>query len=266
MIDMLTSGTIPIPVWGFTSKNPPLDRGKVHLWQAQLDPLATYFERFEDSLSSDERQRAERFRFQRDRRRFIVARALLRILIGRYLQKEPAQVQFNYGPNGKPSLAGDDNAALRFNLSHSEGLALYAVTRGREIGVDVEYIGKNLDIGTLAERFFSPREIAALKSLPDHEKHRAFFACWTRKEAYLKARGDGLSVALDSFSVLLNPDEPPVLLSVEGDPEETSRWSLLELDPGPSYVAALAVEGHNWRLRSWQLTDQVTDFNPTQGC
>jgi 4'-phosphopantetheinyl transferase len=225
---------------------------EVHVWRAVLDVSSPYVGRLSRMLSDDERRRAAGFHFERDRSRFIVTRAYLRILMGHYLQKEPTEIKFSYGPNGKPFLAGEGAVDLRFNLSHSHGLAVYAVTNGREIGVDLEYNSENMDIEAIAERFFSAQESAALKSLPDHEKSKAFFACWTRKEAYIKARGEGLSVPLDSFSVSLIPGKPAELLDVQGDPE-ISRWSLMELVPEARYVGALAVEGRDWRPRYWDF-------------
>ena len=225
---------------------------EVHVLHAFLDVAPSRVRSLHATLSADERQRADVFHFTRDRNRFIVARALLRILLGRYVQTEPAWLRFRYGPKGKPFLAGGHDTALRFNLSHSNGLALYAVTRRREIGIDVEYAGRKLDYVAIAERFFSPREVADLGSLPEEGRQRAFFACWTRKEAYIKARGDGFSVALDTFEVSLRPEEPAVLRNVDGNPEETSRWCLAELGSDPRYAAALAVEGTDWRLKYWR--------------
>jgi 4'-phosphopantetheinyl transferase len=205
------------------------------------------------TLDSAELRRAKRYRFERDRRRFIAARGLLREVLSRYVGVEPGQLCFCYGPQGKPQLVEERGAdALRFNVSHAHELALLAVTRGREIGVDLEYVRPDLaDIG-IVERFFSPRETAALRLLPAAEQSEAFFNCWTRKEAYVKARGGGLSVPLDQFDVSLGPDEPAALLRTRGDAQEASRWSLRRLEPGPGYVGALAVEGHGWSLNCWQ--------------
>lgn len=230
---------------------------EVHIWRAVLDVLPSHVENLRPILSNDERERAARFHFERDRSRFIVARAFLRILIGRYLQKTPSEIQFSYGANGKPFLDAEGDAHLRFNLSHSGGMVLYAVTRGREIGIDLECVNETMKVEAIAGRFFSAREVAGLKSLPQHEKQRAFYACWTRKEAYIKALGEGLSVSLDGFSVSLKPDEPPALLDVQGDPQESSRWRFLEIDPDPRYVAAVAVESRSPLLRCWQFPDTI---------
>ncbi len=166
----------------------------------------------------------------------------------------PDHLRFYYGPQGKPKLDKETaGEALRFNVTHTQGLALYAVANGREVGIDVERIRPELVDGDFAERFFSPREVAALRMLPVGLRPEAFFNCWTRKEAYAKARGDGLSLPLKQFDVSLAPREPAALLSTKGDPLEAARWSLSALHPGPGYVAALAVEGHDWRLecRQW---------------
>jgi 4'-phosphopantetheinyl transferase len=237
---------------------------EVHVWRAFPDVLASCLEGLIQILSDDERERAARFYFERDRSRFIVTRAFLRILIGRYLQKAPCEIQFIYGSNGKPFVAGEKQAPLRFNLSHSHGLALYAVTRGREIGVDLECINETMNVEAIAERFFSAHEVAALKSLPQYDKQRAFFACWTRKEAYIKARGERLSVSLGGFTVSLKPAEPPALLNVQNDSEESSRWSFLAIDPDPGYVAAVAVEGRSPLLRCWEFPSEMQDLSVLQ--
>jgi len=209
------------------------------------------------TLTLDERARARRFRFPRDRDRFIVARGVLRAILGRYLGVDPGRLRFRYSPYGKPALAGPfEDEGIRFNLAHSQGIALYAVSRGREVGIDVEYVRADLADERIAERFFSPREVATLRAVPAEQRREAFFHCWTRKEAYVKARGEGLSLPLDQFDVSLAPGEPAALLSTPGDPPEVTRWSLQALNPGPGYVAALAVEGNGWRLRCWQWTDR----------
>jgi len=201
----------------------------------------------------DERSRAARFYFRRDRERFIVARAILRVILGRYLNRAPESLSFSYGSHGKPALASKSGAEpICFNTSHSQGMALYVVTRGREIGVDLELIRDGLAVEQIAEQFFSRREISALCSLPAELRRRAFFLCWTRKEAYIKARGEGLSLPLDQFEVSLTPGQPAALVSVREDSNEAYRWSLEELFPAANYAAALAVEGRDWSLACWQ--------------
>jgi 4'-phosphopantetheinyl transferase len=211
---------------------------------------------FFHNLAADEQARAERFYFERDREHFIAARGVLRTILGCYLNRVPECLSFCYSSHGKPALAGEPGGdAICFNVSHSHGVALYAVTRGREVGIDLERIRFDVAVAEIAERFFSRREVAMLRALPTEVQHQAFFRCWTRKEAYIKARGEGLSLPLDQFDVSLAPGEPAAVLGTQRDPSEASRWSLQELTPAPDYVAALAVEGHGWHLTCWQWPD-----------
>ena len=245
-----------LPWWGLAPKTPVLSSEEVHVWSAKLDQTASRVHNLQQTLDGNERARAERFYFRRDRNHFIVAHGLLRVILSRYLNIEPGDLRFCYSPYGKPMLAKEfDGDRLRFNLSHSHSVVLYAVTRAREIGIDIECIRPELAYEQIAEGFFSPREVAALRTVPMSRQLKAFFDCWTRKEAYIKARGEGLSLALDRFDVSLAPGEPATLLSTVGDPHETSRWSLRELDVAPGYVAALAVEGQDWRLKCWQWAE-----------
>ena len=234
-----------------------LESDEVHLWRATLDKRAALVKSLWQTLAADERAKADRFYFERDRKHFIVARGVLRDILGRYLNRAPDQLHFCYSGHGKPALAPESaGGTFRFNLSHSHGLALYAVTQGREIGVDLERIRPDLAIEEIAERFFSAREVAVLLALPERLRPEAFFNCWTRKEAYIKARGEGLTLPLDEFDVSLAPGEPAALLSVRANLHEAARWSLRELAPGPGYKAALAAEGRIWRLKCWQWIRQ----------
>jgi len=228
----------------------------VHVWSASLKLPTSRIQQLAQRLSTDEYMRAERFYFERDRKRFIVGRGLLRTILGYYLGIEPNLLQFCYGPQGKPALAETlSGSRLNFNLSHSQELVLYAVAREREIGVDIEHIRPITEVEQLAARFFSVREHAMFCALPPSQKLAAFFSCWTRKEAYVKATGDGLTFPLDQFDVSLSPGEPARLLSVKGDRSTVTRWSLQDLRPSPGYVAALAVEGQDWHLTCWQWSD-----------
>jgi 4'-phosphopantetheinyl transferase len=205
----------------------------------------------EASLSVEERARASRFRHSVDRSRFVAAHGALRAILGRCLGVEPSCLRFSYGRFGKPALSGPPGASsVEFNLSHSGDLALVAASFGRRLGIDLERIDASRSGQEIAERFFSPREIAALRSFPRERQTDAFFACWTRKEAYLKARGDGLSFPLDRFSVSISPEEPASLLDCRDD--ETQRWVLQDITPEAGWAAALAVEGKGWRLRRWR--------------
>jgi 4'-phosphopantetheinyl transferase len=240
-------------VWFEPPERLILGSNAVHVWRVSLDQSPSQIAFFQNNLDDDERSRADRFCFSRDRERFIVARGILRAILGRYSNRAPESLSFSYSTHGKPALASESDAdALRFNLSHSHGKALYAVSRGREIGVDLEFIRDDLESEQIAERFFSHREIETLRALPLSLRKYAFFLCWTRKEAYIKARGEGLSLPLDQFDVSLTPGEPAALLSTQSDSNEALGWSLLNLTPASGYAAALATKGRDWTLSCWQ--------------
>lgn len=229
-----------------------LEQDEVHIWRASLQPSAEEIKLLGQLLTPDEQARARRFHFRKDREHFIVARGILRSILARYLNTEPVRLRFDYSQHGKPSLRrefGGDN--FRFNLSHSQGLVLYAFARGRELGVDIEFLRENFAGEKIAQEFFSPHEVADLRLLPPSQRTEAFFHCWTRKEAYIKAIGEGLSMPLDEFDVSLCPEEPAALLGNRKLPQEVLRWSLLTIEVDFEYVAAVAVEGHDWRLKCW---------------
>ncbi len=242
----------PTP-WGFPPATIILGSNEVHVWRAFLDEAPAQRDSFLHTLAEDERTRAQRFYFQTDRERFITAHGVLRAILGRYLSIAPESLAFRYSFYGKPALVSESGVeTIRFNISHSHGTALYVVTRGREIGVDLELIRDGLEIEQIAERFFSRREVSALSALPTELRQRAFFLCWTRKEAYIKARGEGLSIPLDQFDVSLIPGEPAALLSTQPDPDEALRWSLQELALASGYAAAFAVKARCCSLSCWQ--------------
>ena len=248
------------PSWCSPPDSLTLGQGEVHVWRASLNCTAAQVEILKHTLMTEELRRAERYRFQKDREHFIVARGLLRTILGCYLNTEPHQLRFCYGTHGKPALEvepGEDT--ISFNLSHSHELALFAVSRGREVGIDLEYIQAHLADDRIAERFFSPREIELLRGLPKDVQREAFFIFWTRKEAFIKATGEGLSLPLNRFEVSLVPAKPIVLLSANGDHQETFRWSLQPLAAGSGYAAALCVEGHDWRLKGWQWAEWYSE-------
>jgi 4'-phosphopantetheinyl transferase len=223
---------------------------ELHLWWVDLDGVEADEWSMHTLLSDDEQARAARYVRGLDRRHFVVARGALRRLLGRYLATAPAAVRLAYGHRGKPRLDGGCGGAdVRFNLSHSGGLALIGVTRGREVGVDIERVRDDIDMDAFAAHSFSPRELAALRGLTPPARREAFFACWTRKEAYVKARGDGLAIPLSGFDVSLAPDERAALLEVRADPVEASRWSLLAPAAPPGYAAAVAVAVPQQRVR-----------------
>ncbi len=241
--------------WGLPPADLELSSNDVHVWRASLKQPAAKAQQLFQTLSEDERIRADRFYFERDRKHFIVGRGLLRTILGRYLAIEPKQLQFCYNHRGKPTVdVTETNSTLQFNLSHSHELVLYAVTCDRLIGIDLEYMRPTSDVEKLAERFFSPHEYAVIRSLPPSQKQEAFFNGWTCKEAYLKAIGEGLA-QLEQVEVSLVPGEPAKLLNVNQDSQAAARWSLQSLTPASDYVAALAVEGHDWHLSCWQWTE-----------
>jgi 4'-phosphopantetheinyl transferase len=240
-------------LWRFPPAPLVLGDDEVQVWRAFLDVAPERVAALLDTLAVDERTRAERFRFPLDRARFIVARGLLRAIIARYLGREPGAIAFQYSPSGKPSLRDEaGSGGLRFNVSHADGIALYAVTRNRAVGVDIESVRTDIVSERIAERFFSPREIASLRALGPELQHDAFFRCWTRKEAYVKARGTGITTALDQFDVSLAPNEPAAILASREEGAARHRWSLHHLTPGPGYVGAVAVESGSHTLACWQ--------------
>ena len=233
--------------------------GEIHVWSVRLDPPPERVEQLTRLLSADERARADRFRFDRHRRQYTVGRGALRTLLAAYLGTRPERIPFQYGPRGKPFLAAPLAAGgLQFNLSNSDELALVGFVHGVEIGVDVEFLKPMPDLMEIAERFFSVPEREVLRALPQEVRKEAFFNCWTRKEAYLKAVGEGLAAPLDSFDVTLAPGEPPRMLALEGDTARAERWTFRHFHPADEYIAALAIAGPppgggEWRVETWAL-------------
>ncbi len=223
----------------------------VHVWVVDLDHPSSCWRQFEAVLSAEERTKADLFRFASLRSRYITCRAILRNILSGYTHQQPEMLTILAGPYGKPFLqqAANDQA-VEFNVSHSQQLALIAVTRGRPVGIDVERIDHHCPIDLLSTQFFSSREIAALQALPPYLRTEAFFTCWTRKEAVLKARGDGLSTPLSACEVTLLPDNA-ALPQLAWNPTDTTCWSLRQLNPAPGYTAAIAVRGHDWKLSCW---------------
>jgi len=224
--------------------------GEVHIWRIDLDQADAERRRCWALLSPDERERAMRFRFAVHRRRFTVAHGALREILGQYAAADPRDLRFGAGENGKPFL---ESEPVTFNLSHSAELAVLAVGTDVRIGVDVEHQRADSDHLAIADRFFSPREAAVLRAIDPESRPDAFLECWTRKEAYIKALGAGLSIALDSFDVAFGPGVAPAFLRVDGDPDAPLRWTLHDVDIDPGYRAALMVEGrgHGLLRRAW---------------
>ena len=219
----------------------------VHVYCALLGEHRPRLEVLSSLLSADEKLRADEFRTQTLRARFVLSRGILRELLSRYLAAPPAGIAFEYGSHGKPGLHPSAGSAIAFNLSHSGDMALYAFAHGRAIGVDVENGERQVAHEKVSRRFFADTEKAELAALPADQARRGFFNCWTRKEAYLKARGRGLSVSLSDFAVSLAPGSRPALRWAADEPEAPDRWHLQAIDPGGSYVAAVCVEGEGWQ-------------------
>lgn len=216
---------------------------EVQVWLFDLDHPPLPLAGLRALLSPEEEARAARFRFAVHRRRFAAGRGLLRAALGRLLDRDPARIELAYGEKGKPRLA-DPAPDLRFNLSHSANAALLAVARGRDLGVDVEAVRPMADASELVERFFAPGERELFRRFPPELRDLGFFRGWTCKEAYVKARGDGLSLPTTAFELAFAAEElPPRLVRFDQQPEEVGRWSFAALDPAAGFVGALAVEG-----------------------
>jgi 4'-phosphopantetheinyl transferase len=213
--------------------------GVVHLWKRRLDASAAELSACYERLSMEEQERARRFRVERPRNEFVLTRGTLRFLLARYLGGTPQDIRFRYAVQGKPALEGE--SSLSFNVSHTNGLALLAFVRQRAIGVDVENVARKTEAERLAERFFSERERQALRRLEGDELRAAFFRCWTRKEAYIKAKGEGLSLPLHQFDVSIAEGDRDALLATRPDPGEARRWTICDIPIGPGFAAAVAV-------------------------
>lgn len=235
-----------------------ISSGTVHVWQFNIALPKEQIEPYRNLLSQDENQRADRFYFDRDRIRFIAARAAMRSILAGYLNVTPGKIIFSYAENGKPELGGElSKSGLKFNLSHSRDRALLGVVNESCIGVDIEFINPEFSSDEIAQRFFAPGEVSRLQAMPAKERPVAFFSCWTRKEAYIKAVGQGLSLPLDSFEVAFGPGVQPSLLRVEASPDEAGRWSMYSIATAEGYAAAIILEGKNHQLDSrewdWRL-------------
>ena len=227
----------------------PLPDSDIHIWCTPLNVSQEDLSHYISLLSLDEKTRAERFYFEKDRNHFIVGRGLLRTLISRYLEMNPAQIEFVYEDHGKPALKPVlQDKTLGFNLSHSKDLALYAFSWDRKVGVDVEHIHPMPDIDDFAERFFSSRESAYINSLSGQQKEAVFFKLWTCKEAFLKANGNGLTLPINEVEISLETESSVRLQSIGKEKEQTAHWRLEIFNPVPGYQAALAVEGYEGRI------------------
>jgi 4'-phosphopantetheinyl transferase len=229
-----------------------LGEKEVHVWFASLDDPDLSVLPLEQQLSSAEHEQASRFKFEKDRTRYVITHALLRSILSLYLQVDPKDLILTTSAKGKPELAPMPHKdTVQFNMSHSHDTALIAVSRSAEIGIDLEYVDESFAFDEIIQRFFSPAEGATLHSLPPTLRRQAFFRCWTCKEALVKAKGTGLGSALDEITISQTAGNTLVLRNVDPD------WSLTELTPAPGYVGALGVQGHGWRLKCWQWQAQA---------
>lgn len=244
-------------------KSPPssliLRENEVHLWRAFISILKPQLPKLQEILSDEEKEKATRFYFEKDRVRFSLGRGILRSLLGLYLRHDPMKTRFEQNPYGKPSLK-DPISPLRFNLSHSGDLILLAFAIHHELGVDVERIREKVEDEKIAERYFSEEEKKILLGLSPDEKKEAFYTFWALKEAVLKAKGRGIAMGLDSFSVVWKPEREKAFLKIKDDPQEGERFTLLKFSPLPEYRGALAVENPEVKVHFYDWPENFKDF------
>jgi 4'-phosphopantetheinyl transferase len=227
----------------------PLTDPDLHIWRASLSGSLDELSYFDSILSPDEKARADRFYFERDRNRYIFGRGILRTLLGGYLQGQASKITFVYGPHGKPAIeSGRLNKTLQFNLAHSNDWAVYAFGWDMPLGIDLEHVRPMPDVDDLAKRFFSPSESTLIHSLFDDQKWETFFTIWTCKEAFLKASGSGLTLPLDQFEVSPKANGGMKLTSISGNLKSAARWRLETFKPLADYQSAIAVENHSGKI------------------
>lgn len=216
-----------------------LSENEIHIYRTSLETSPDSLKEYEIFLSPDELAKANRYKFEKDRIHYITGRAYLRIILGNYLNQSPADINFSYTNKGKPFII---NSNVKFNLAHSGGRAVYAFTKNNELGIDIEYMRELPDAVQIANRFFSADEVIEFSEVNARDVSAAFFNCWTRKEAFIKAVGEGLSYPLKDFTVTLKPGDKPELKWIKDKPDEVNEWKLFNLDEEINYVASLAVK------------------------
>ena len=240
-----------MPCWQTTAVSPRLQAGELHIWKIELDCDDGQWQPLRALLSNDEQIKADRYLFEKHRRRYILCRATLRNLLGSYLDRAPDTFRFAYNSHGKPFIANDDSG-LRFNISHSGEIMLAAFVLNSEIGIDIEAIQQDIDYLGIGQRWFSELELNTLLKLPEHERVGAFFRAWSRKEAYIKALGAGLSYPLNRFSVSMD-ETSPALIECQDGSQEIKSWKIHDVEVSSAYSAAVVIKAARWDIRHIHL-------------
>ena len=245
----------PPGIWQKPTHPLPLLPQEIHVWKISLPSPESWLPKLWKVLNAEEHQRAKRYKTQTLRDTFVTARGTLRLILQRYLHTDAAHIQFASETHGKPYITDQATSPpITFNLSHSAELALLAIAANRQIGIDIEHDRRTTNYPGMINRICSPQEQVFFKDLPPEEQQKMFLTCWTRKEAYVKALGQGITFSLKSITVSLDKSMPPEILQVEGKENEALRWSMCELYPNPEYTAALVGEGNDWTHSCWEWT------------
>ena len=247
----------PVLEWPLAPEPIRLQPGQVHLWAAAMNEFVDQAPKLGLLLSPAEQVTAHKFKFARDRNRYLIRRGLLRLLLSRYLQQLPAAIEFQHGAYGKPEIKNHASGApLFFNTSHSADIAVCAITSAGPVGVDIERTRTIPDIQKIARRYFRPRETETLMALPAESRLQAFYACWTRKEAFLKATGEGIAESLAKVEVTLAPRDPPAVVSLTGNPRAHEQWRLQPFSPAPGYLGCIAYKHAQLALSHWRVNPE----------
>lgn len=245
-------------MWQIPETRISLFEHDLHIWKSSLNVDNQRFQFLKSLLSKDELRRAERFYFDKDKKQFVVGRGILRVLLGTYLEVNPQKLEFQYNKYGKPFIQNRCRTNLHFNLSHSKDMLVLAFTKNANVGVDIEYLRSDFDVVRLARQFFSKREVNELLTTPTDLLKIAFLNCWTRKEAFIKAKGKGLSIPLNKFDVSLFPGKPAVLRYFFENPKEISQWFLHEVkNIGEGYISSVAVKDHPRCIKNWEYDGKL---------
>jgi 4'-phosphopantetheinyl transferase len=240
-------------MWDSPPEDLELDAGYIDVWRTQIDLPEDEIDSYVATLSQEEQDRAARFTFPDKYEEYVVSRGLLRKALAHVLKQPATEFQFEYTDSKKPYLPIKyANKTVSFNISHSHGQALVAISLDRNIGIDIEKIRSDVEYEKLALRFFSEAEHHELMQISADERARSFFAIWTRKEAFVKAIGKGIAFGLSEFDVNISPEEPPVMLATRWNPEDVSLWSMATIDAENNFMATLATDGGEFQLRHWQ--------------